>query len=194
MTCPASPSSLRRAKGTKCARSWKILAEVGSDPEFPELSPRDAEAVRQFDARHPRPRSRPMRKALAVGTAVAARAWRSPRSSLLLDQANKAWMLYVYDIGAKGTVTLTPVLRPGSGVEPGHQLRAAAAAERAWPLGADPVRLGREPRPGRLARAHHLAARRRRIGLIIGGAIGNAIDRIVYGAVADFFSLPRLRL
>jgi len=40
-----------RAKGRKCARSWKILPEVGSDPEFPELSPRDAEAVRQFDAR-----------------------------------------------------------------------------------------------------------------------------------------------
>jgi len=41
-----------RAKGTKCARSWKILEEVGSDPEFPELSLRDAEAVRQFDAKH----------------------------------------------------------------------------------------------------------------------------------------------
>jgi isoleucyl-tRNA synthetase len=41
-----------RAKGTKCARSWKILPKVGSDPEFPELSPRDAAAVRQFDARH----------------------------------------------------------------------------------------------------------------------------------------------
>jgi isoleucyl-tRNA synthetase len=40
-----------RAKGTKCARSWKILPEVGADPKFPELSPRDAEAVRQFDAR-----------------------------------------------------------------------------------------------------------------------------------------------
>jgi len=40
-----------RAKGEKCARSWKILPEVGSDPEFPELSPRDAAAVRQFDAR-----------------------------------------------------------------------------------------------------------------------------------------------
>ncbi|HET7210284.1 MAG TPA: isoleucine--tRNA ligase [Methyloceanibacter sp.] len=39
------------AKGTKCARSWKILEEVGSDPEFPEISLRDAEAVRQFDAR-----------------------------------------------------------------------------------------------------------------------------------------------
>ena len=35
-----------RAQGVKCARSWKILAEVGSDPEFPELSPRDAEALR----------------------------------------------------------------------------------------------------------------------------------------------------
>ena len=40
-----------QAEGRKCARSWKILPEVGSDPEFPELSPRDAEAVRQFDAR-----------------------------------------------------------------------------------------------------------------------------------------------
>jgi isoleucyl-tRNA synthetase len=40
-----------RAKGTKCARSWKILEEVGTDPEFPELSLRDAAAVRQFDAR-----------------------------------------------------------------------------------------------------------------------------------------------
>jgi isoleucyl-tRNA synthetase len=40
-----------RAKGTKCVRSWKILEEVGTDPEFPELSLRDAAAVRQFDAR-----------------------------------------------------------------------------------------------------------------------------------------------
>jgi isoleucyl-tRNA synthetase len=39
------------ARGRKCARSWKILPEVGSDPEFPELTLRDAEAVRQFDAR-----------------------------------------------------------------------------------------------------------------------------------------------
>jgi isoleucyl-tRNA synthetase len=42
-----------RAEGKKCARSWKILVNVGADPEFPELSPRDAEAVRQFDARPP---------------------------------------------------------------------------------------------------------------------------------------------
>jgi isoleucyl-tRNA synthetase len=40
-----------RALGNKCSRSWKILPDVGSDPEFPDLTPRDAEAVRQFDAR-----------------------------------------------------------------------------------------------------------------------------------------------
>src|SRR5262249_49667655 len=41
------------AKGTKCARSWKILEDVGSDPEFLELSRRAAEALGQFAARQP---------------------------------------------------------------------------------------------------------------------------------------------
>ncbi len=41
----------KMAVGNKCARSWKILPEVGSDADFPDLTPRDAEAVRQFDAR-----------------------------------------------------------------------------------------------------------------------------------------------
>jgi isoleucyl-tRNA synthetase len=39
------------AQGRKCARSWRILPDVGADPEFPDLSPRDAAAVREFDAR-----------------------------------------------------------------------------------------------------------------------------------------------
>jgi isoleucyl-tRNA synthetase len=39
------------AEGRKCARSWRVLPEVGSDPDFPDLSPRDAAAVREFDAR-----------------------------------------------------------------------------------------------------------------------------------------------
>jgi isoleucyl-tRNA synthetase len=39
------------AEGRKCARSWKVLPEVGSDKEFPDLSPRDAAAVREFDQR-----------------------------------------------------------------------------------------------------------------------------------------------
>lgn len=37
-----------KAEGQKCERCWKILPEVGSDPDFPTLSPRDAEAVRYF--------------------------------------------------------------------------------------------------------------------------------------------------
>jgi isoleucyl-tRNA synthetase len=42
-----------RAQGSKCARSWRILPEVGSDPRYPDLSLRDAEAVAQWDANHP---------------------------------------------------------------------------------------------------------------------------------------------
>jgi isoleucyl-tRNA synthetase len=39
-----------RAVGRRCARSWRILETVGSDPDYPTLSPRDAEAVRQWEA------------------------------------------------------------------------------------------------------------------------------------------------
>ncbi len=38
------------AEGTKCARSWKVLPEVGSDPEYPDVTPRDAEALREWKA------------------------------------------------------------------------------------------------------------------------------------------------
>ena len=38
------------AQGQKCARSWRILPEVGSDSDYPELSLRDAAAVRELDA------------------------------------------------------------------------------------------------------------------------------------------------
>jgi len=41
----------KRAEGKRCARSWKILPDVGADPDYPDLSPRDAAAVRAFDAR-----------------------------------------------------------------------------------------------------------------------------------------------
>ncbi len=40
------------AEGTKCARSWRILPEVGTDPRYPELSLRDAEAVAWWDSQH----------------------------------------------------------------------------------------------------------------------------------------------
>jgi isoleucyl-tRNA synthetase len=38
------------AAGTKCARSWKILPTVGEDAEYPDVSPRDAQALREWKA------------------------------------------------------------------------------------------------------------------------------------------------
>jgi len=39
---------VEKAQGTKCARSWKILPEVGEDAEYPDVSPRDARALREW--------------------------------------------------------------------------------------------------------------------------------------------------
>lgn len=38
------------AQGTKCARSWRVLPEVGSDPDYPDISLRDADAMREIEA------------------------------------------------------------------------------------------------------------------------------------------------
>jgi signal peptidase II len=109
-------------------------------------------------------------------------------ATLLIDQAHKAWMLYVYDIGAKGTVTVTPffdlVLVWNQGISYGLLPQETAAGR----LGLILFALGAS-----LALTVWLARIESRltaiaIGLIIGGAIGNAIDRMLYGAVADFFS------
>jgi isoleucyl-tRNA synthetase len=36
------------AEGTKCARSWRVTRDVGSDPEFPDVSARDARALHEL--------------------------------------------------------------------------------------------------------------------------------------------------
>jgi isoleucyl-tRNA synthetase len=41
---------VRLADHPKCARSWRRVPDVGSDPTYPELSARDADAVRWWDA------------------------------------------------------------------------------------------------------------------------------------------------
>jgi isoleucyl-tRNA synthetase len=41
---------VEKAVGTKCARSWKILPTIGEDPDYPDVSPRDAEALREWKA------------------------------------------------------------------------------------------------------------------------------------------------
>ena len=37
------------AEGRKCARSWKISHTVGSDPQYPDVTPRDAQALREWE-------------------------------------------------------------------------------------------------------------------------------------------------
>jgi isoleucyl-tRNA synthetase len=37
------------AEGRKCVRSWKISHDVGSDPQYPDVTPRDAKALREWE-------------------------------------------------------------------------------------------------------------------------------------------------
>ena len=38
----------KMAEGKRCERSWKVLPDVGTDPEYPDVTPRDAEALREL--------------------------------------------------------------------------------------------------------------------------------------------------
>ena len=38
-----------KAEGSKCARSWKYSPEVGTDPRYPDVTPRDADALAYWD-------------------------------------------------------------------------------------------------------------------------------------------------
>ena len=109
--------------------------------------------------------------------------------TVLADQANKAWMLYVYGIGAKSPVVLTPffdlVLVWNRGISYGLLPQDSALGRWGLILFAFAASVALAVWLARLASTLAAAS----IGLIIGGAVANAIDRIAYGAVADFFSL-----
>jgi len=110
--------------------------------------------------------------------------------TLVLDQAHKWWMLEVYRIQDRGRVTVTPFLDlvfvKNTGISYGLFLQETRHGQ--WLLvgfsvlavAAMAVWLARGV-AGRLMAAS--------LGLIMGGAISNAIDRLVQGGVADFFSL-----
>lgn len=117
-------------------------------------------------------------------------ALRVAAATFVIDQASKAWMLLVYRLQDKGRVTVTPFLDlvfvKNTGISYslldqasfGWQIVlalfavVASAALWAWLASAGTGRL--------MAWA---------LGLIIGGALANALDRLLIGGVADFFSL-----
>jgi signal peptidase II len=106
--------------------------------------------------------------------------------TLVLDQASKLWLLYGFDIARRGTVKVTPffdlVLAWNIGISFGWFQNDNALAQIAlmsvkvlavillavW-----------------MTRSQTVMATIA-LGLIIGGAIGNGIDRLAYGAVVDF--------
>ncbi|NGX97403.1 MAG: signal peptidase II [Candidatus Afipia apatlaquensis] len=107
-------------------------------------------------------------------------------AALVLDQASKLWLLNVFELGPRGTVAVTPffdlVLAWNTGIsygwfqDSGPVGQAILLAIKATAVIVLAVWMAKSGT--RLAVIG--------LGLIIGGAIGNAIDRLAYGAVVDF--------
>jgi len=106
--------------------------------------------------------------------------------TLALDQASKIWLLFVFDIAHRGTVRLTPffdlVLAWNTGISYGWFQNESATGQ-AVLLAVKAVAV--VALAIWMARSRTLMATAA-LGLIIGGAIGNAIDHFAYGAVVDF--------
>ena len=109
-------------------------------------------------------------------------------ATLVVDQGNKLWMLYVYDIGAKQPVEVTPffdmILVWNKGISYGLFQQDGLLGRLALVVFAIAVSLALIAWLARITSGLMAIA----IGLIVGGAAGNAIDRAVHGAVADFYS------
>jgi signal peptidase II len=104
----------------------------------------------------------------------------------VIDQAVKLWLLFVVDLGGRGIVSIAPfldlVLTWNTGIsyglfrQEGPLGQWALLALKAIAVALLWIWLSRA-----VSRLTALS-----LGLIIGGAVGNAIDRFAYGAVADF--------
>lgn len=110
--------------------------------------------------------------------------------TLLIDQANKWYMLLIYRIEQRGRVAVTPFLDfvfvKNEGISYGLFTQQSQLGQ--WLLAGFAV-------VASLAMAYWLATGVTNrlvalsVGLIMGGALSNAIDRVVLGGVADFYSL-----
>ena len=107
-------------------------------------------------------------------------------ATLIVDQASKLWLLHVFDIGRRGMVQVTSffdlVLAWNTGISYGW-LQNMGTTGQTLLMAGKAVAI--------VLLAIWMARSQTRLaviglGLIIGGAIGNAVDRIAYGAVVDF--------
>ncbi len=106
--------------------------------------------------------------------------------TLVADQASKLWLLNVFDLARRGAVRVTPffdlVLAWNIGISFGWLQNDSQAAQLALmavkAIAVVALAIW-------MARSQTMLATVA-LGLIIGGAIGNGIDRLAYGAVVDF--------
>src|SRR3954454_5822638 len=105
---------------------------------------------------------------------------------LLLDQAATLWLLFVFDLARRGAVRVAPffdlVLAWNTGISYGW-FQTESLAGQALLLGIKAVAV--------IVLTVWMARSQTRLaaialGLIVGGALGNAIDSLAYGAVVDF--------
>ena len=112
-------------------------------------------------------------------------------ATLALDQASKAWVIHVLDLPRRLAIDVIPPffnLRMAWNTGVNFGLFAGEGEVTRWALVALAlviavgvwIWVGRQA-PGRLLQ---LSA-----GLLVGGALGNVIDRLAYGAVADFINM-----
>ena len=111
--------------------------------------------------------------------------------ALAVDQGSKALMLHALDLPSRGELAVWPpflVFRMGWNRGVNFGLFADDAEVVRWVLaGLAVVISGVVLRWARAERGRLVV--QVSAGLLIGGALGNAIDRVVHGAVADFLNM-----
>lgn len=106
--------------------------------------------------------------------------------TLVADQASKLWLLNGFDLARRGVVKVTPffdlVLAKNVGISFGWLQNDGQAAQ----LALMAVKVVAVVALAIWMVRSHTRLATVALGLIIGGAIGNGIDRFAYGAVIDF--------
>ena len=107
-------------------------------------------------------------------------------ATLVLDQASKLYLLFVYQLPVREPLVLTPFLELivvwNRGISYGLFQQESEIGRWALLAISTAASIGLAIWMARTSSALLASA----LGLVIGGAIGNAIDRVAYGAVFDF--------
>lgn len=111
-------------------------------------------------------------------------------ATFVLDQANKLWFLVGWRIQDKGRVEVLPFLDVVYVRNTGVSYSMLDSSSFSWQLGLAAFAVVASAALWIwLSRTGETRAMAAGIGLIIGGALANAVDRVWLGGVADFYSL-----